>query len=373
MNILFLARSLDPGGAERQLAALANGLAGRGHEVHVAVFYAGGTLERDLDGVALHDLRKTGRWDALGFTLRVRALVRRLRPDILHGYLGTPNLLTVLLRPFGPRYRAVWGVRAAFMDLARYGRLEQAHYALERLLSRRADLILLNSLAGRNHAVANGFPQEKMHVVPNGIDTDRFRPLPQFRDRLRSEWGIPRNALLVGLPGRLDPMKDHPVFLNAVAMLQRQKPDACFACIGDGEGRYARSLREMAERLGLGPRLVWTGARRDMPEVYGALDLVCLSSYGEGFPNVLGEAMACGVPCVATDAGDSAEILGELGMIVPPRDPEALAKAMLDMLERAENEGQALRNSLRSRILEKFSLERMVVRTEALLLELLKP
>jgi len=108
-----------------------------------------------------------------------------------------------------------------------------------------------------------------------------------------------------------------------------------------------------------------------MPAVYNALDLLCLSSaYGEGFPNVLGEAMACGVPCCATDVGDAALVLGDLGVAVPRREPETLAAGLAALLERLEREGEALRRACRARIVAHFSLERMVADTEALLLKL---
>ncbi|MGE4290643.1 MAG: glycosyltransferase [Desulfovibrio sp.] len=371
MTVLFLIRSLETGGAERQLVALANGLSQRGHAVHVAVFYGGGGLEENLRRVTLHYLRKRGRWDVPGFLLRLRALIRQVRPDVLHGYLGTANVLVTLLRPFAPPAKTIWGVRAAFMDLRRYGWLPRLHWRIECGLSERADLIILNSESGRNHALSRGMWAKRMHVVPNGIDTNDFRPLPEAREKIRQEWGIPVTAPLVGLPGRLDPMKDHPVFLEAAAQMLLQIPDARFVCVGHGEGKYPAELRAQANALKLADRMLWIGSRTDMPAVYNALDLVCLSSYGEGFPNVLGEAMACGVPCVATDVGDSALILGELGLVVPPKNPEALAKAMLEMLGRSEREGEQLRLRLRTRIEARFSVERMVETTETLLLELI--
>ncbi|MEF2146453.1 MAG: glycosyltransferase [Desulfovibrionaceae bacterium] len=372
MKLLFLARSLESGGAERQLAALANGLSARGHDIHVAVFYPGGDLETDLHGPTLQSLGKQGRWDLSGFLLRLRKLICSLSPEVIHGYLGTANLLTVLPGFCPASCKAVWGVRASFMDLARYGLLERLHYTVEQRLAARADLILVNSQAGFDHASDQGFPRQRMRVVQNGIDVRRFCPLAEARQAIRREWGIPDNAPLVALPGRLDPMKDHPVFLEAAALVAARMYAARFVCVGQGKEDYALELKQLADKLGLGQRLLWAGARTDMPEIYNALDLVCLSSYGEGFPNVLGEAMACGTPCVATDVGDSALILGDLGLTVPPRDPKALAEAMCAMLQRQADEGESLRRALRARVEEHFSLERMVDRTEALLQGLLE-
>lgn len=370
-TILFLIRSLSTGGAERQLVALANGLAERGHKVSVAVFYGGGDLERDLRGARLHDLGKAGRWDLPAFFLRLVRLIRKLRPDVLHGYLGTANLLSVLARPFAQRMRVVWGLRASDMDLARYDWVWRLSARLEVLASRFADRIIVNSRAGRDHAVRQGMPAKRLVIIPNGIDTDRYRPDSMAGRAVRGEWGVPDGALLVGHVGRLDPMKDHETFLRAAALLAGQRTDARFVCVGGGDPAEARRLEGLAADLGLADRLVWAGARQDMPAVYNALDVLCLSSaFGEGFPNVLGEAMSCGVPCVATDVGDAALVMGDTGIVVPRRDHAALAAGLRARLERPD---ENLRAACRARILAEFGLERMVMETEALLLGIARP
>jgi glycosyltransferase involved in cell wall biosynthesis len=361
--ITFLIRSLNYGGSEGQLVALARELHERRHRVVVVVFYPGGPLEKELReaGVAVRGLDKRGRWDLAGFLLRLVRLLHEEKPDVLHGYLGSPNILTVLLKPIFPRTRMVWGVRASNMDLDRYDWLARLHYKVERRLSRFADLIVVNSRAGLNHAIANGFPKNKMVVVPNGLDTKRFSPDPEARRRVRAEWGVAESEELIGLVGRLDPMKDHPTFLRAAALLVRERGNVRFVCVGDGPADYRRELHALGEGLGLAQRLIWAGARGDMPAVYNALDIATSASYGEGFPNVVGEAMACGVPCVATDVGDSASIVGETGVVVPPKNPEALATGWKISLGRDRSE-MALKARLR--VEENFSVERLVERTE---------
>lgn len=367
MTLFFLIRSLDPGGAERQLVALANGLATRGHAVHVAVFYSGGILENDLVGPTLHPLNKSGRWDAFGFLLRLARLVRSIRPHVAHGYLGGANLALSLTAPLH-RVPVVWGVRASNMDLARYGLLHHAHFRLERLFSRSPAAIIYNSEAGRAHCEHLGFPHALGTVIENGIDTDRFQPDSEAGAALRREWNVPADALLVGLPARIDPMKDHEAFLRAAALVAGKRPDAHFVCIGGGDPALADRLRALAAELGIADRVIWAGSRSDMDSVYSALDLCCLSSaFGEGFPNVLGEAMACSVPCVATEVGDAARVLGDLGVSVPLRDPAALAGGIVAMQGRLETEGESLKRACRERMKTRFGLARMVERSESLL------
>jgi glycosyltransferase involved in cell wall biosynthesis len=363
LTITLLIRSLAYGGSERQLVALAKELHKRQHAVVVAVFYSGGSLEKELRkaGVTVRELNKQGRWDIIGFLLRFVRLLYEEKPDTLYGFFGTPNILTVLLKPIFPCIRMVWGVRGSYLDFARYDWLAGLHYKVERRLSRFADLIIVNSRAGLDHAIANGFPKNRMVVIPNGIDTERFRPDPGARQRVRAEWGVTESEKLVGLVGRLHPMKDHPTFLRAAARLLQEREGVRFVCVGDGPAGYQRELHVLGEKLGLVQRLIWAGARGDMPAVYNALDIATSSSYGEGFPNVVGEAMSCGVSCVVTDVGDSAWIVGETGVVVPPKNPEALAAGWEASLAR---DGSEMALKARLRVEENFSVGQMVEQTE---------
>ena len=232
-------------------------------------------------GVRVGGLDKRGRWDLLGFLSRLVRLLREEKPDTLYAFLGSPNILTVLLKPLFPRTRMVWGVRASNVDLDRYDWLARLSYEVERRLSRFADMIIVNSRAGMDYAVANGFPKNRMVVIPNGIDTERYCPEPEARPRVRAEWGVTEDEKLIGLVGRLDPMKDHPTFLRAASLLSQERDDVRFVCVGDGPAGYRRELRMLAESLGLVQRLTWAGVRKDMPDVYKSLDMVSSSSaYG---------------------------------------------------------------------------------------------
>ncbi|MBI9080009.1 MAG: glycosyltransferase [Pseudodesulfovibrio sp.] len=366
-KILLLTPSLEVGGAERQLVSLAGCLQGRGHDVHVALFRRQGALLEDLpEEVWTHDLEKQGRLDFFGFMLRLRKLVQNVRPDVIYSFLGVPNLATVLLKMSGVHVPIVWSVRASDVDLSHYGWLPRACCAVEALLSRFADHIVVNSNAGREHSIGQGFSHKVMSVVFNGIDTNRFKPNSASGALLREQWRPDRTGILVGIVARLDPLKDHPTFLRAAKLALHQNPDLCFVCIGDGP--LGDQLKELADQFGLSENLVWAGVHSDMPAVYNALDFLCLSSITEGFPNVLGEAMSCGVPCVTTDVGDAAYEVGGTGLVVPKSNPEAMAEAILAMAERVRN-GEI--PDTRARIEEYFSLERMVRDTEKILFEVL--
>jgi glycosyltransferase involved in cell wall biosynthesis len=367
-RILFLTRSLDYGGAERQLVTLAKGLHKRGHRTVVAAFYRGGELEPDLQraGVPLIVLDKRGRWDSLGFLWRLVRFVRREKPHVVHGYLIFPNVLAVLLRLLFPRIRAFWGLRDSLLDRSHYDWLERFLYRVERSLSRFADMIIVNSRAGFGYAVEHGFPREKLLVISNGIDTEYFRQDEEAGRELRVAWRVKNSEILIGLVGRLDRMKDHPTFLEAAAALARAHHDLRFICVGDGPSVYKQELLRQSERLELTKRILWAGARRDMPAVYSALDINVSCSYGEGFPNVIGEAMACGVPCVVTDVGDSAWIVGDGGEVAPPKDAKALEAAIERSIQRIKA-GSYDTAYNRRRILDLFAVQSLVARSEVVL------
>jgi glycosyltransferase involved in cell wall biosynthesis len=285
----------------------------------------------------------------------------------MHSYLGVPNILATVLKPLLLGTLIILGVRASNMDLSRYDWLSRLAYALERRLARFADLIIANSHAGKCHAVANGFPENKIVVIPNGIDTEYFRFDPAGRRQVRSAWGLGEEEILVGLVARLDPMKDHPTFLEAASRIAREHHDVRFVCVGDGPVAYAEALKQQAAVLGLTKQLIWAGARDNMPAVYSALDLSSSSSSGEGFSNTIAEAMACSVPCVVTDVGDAKRIVGDTGYVVVPGNPAALASAWQVALEAGVAEKASRSQRAREHIIEQFSLERLIEETARVL------
>jgi glycosyltransferase involved in cell wall biosynthesis len=365
-RIAFLIRSLDYGGAEMQLTVLANGLARAGRSVSVLVFYPNGALcERLSPDVTVRCLGKRSRWHLMGFLRSLFRVLDEERPDALYAFLPGANLLACLTRLRSRKMKLAWGVRASYVDPTRYDWLSRLIYWLERRFSRCPDLIISNSEAGRRHAVTRGFPDNgRFIVIPNGIDIEHFRPDRRMRAAVRREWDVRPDEMLVGIVARLDPMKDYPNFLQAAAKLARRERGVRFVSVGTGPEDYAAILREQARKLGLDQRMIWAGPRGDLPAVYNALDLLVSSSFGEGFSNVLGEAMACGVPCVATDVGDAREILGDTHTVAPARNPDALVESIGALLGRLRTDGASLGARARERIAENYSVEALVQRTK---------
>lgn len=366
MNIFFLIRGLTHGGAQRQLTELVKGMDTTRHQVTVATFYDGGALRSEIEnikGVRVVSLGKKGRWDLLPFVWRLRRVVREAKPDILHGYMGNANELCSLMAWLCGG-RAVWGLRMSDRDDSRYDWLSKWSWRTGAWFSKSAAVIIANSHSGKRDYIARGYCGDHMIVVHNGIDIGRFRPDPAVGREMRREWKIADDQRLVGLVGRLDPQKDHPNFLRAAALVSKQRPNVRFICIGNGTDEYRDELKALADKLGLKERVIFTPASNNVLGVYNALDLATLpSANGEGFANVVGEAMSCGIPVVVTDAGDSALIVQEKEQIVPIRQPEALAAAWLRVLDLPPDERARLGARQRARIEESFQVRHLVQNT----------
>ena len=371
LRLCFLIRSLHPGGAERQLVELVKRLDPSKFRVSVLTFYSGGQLEQELTGssVELVSLQKQGRWDVAGFVNRTRAAVAARQPHIVHGYLGVANELALMTgRLCGAR--VAWGIRSSHLDFSEYDWSYAATFRGGAALSRFVDLIIYNSFAGLRHYTAHGYRPRREVVIANGIDVTRFRFDAGARNRVRSEWGIEPGETLVGLVGRADPMKNILLFLDAARQLQKTGAWR-FVCVGDTNTEYGRQVRASAAALELGRSIVWAGARADMPAVYSALDTLVLSSrFGEGFPNVLVEAMACEVPCVTTDVGDARDIVGETGWVVPIGEAAAIAKACSASAAEAESIRTNRKRAARQRAADRFSSQQLVDRTTGVLMEI---
>ncbi|MCX6856470.1 MAG: glycosyltransferase, partial [Verrucomicrobia bacterium] len=296
---------------------------------------------------------KKHRWDLIGFFGRLLTTFRSLRPTVIHGYLHESNLMALLLKPLCGFPKVIWGIRDSQTDADTWGLLGKLSFRLNCLLSGWADQIIANSRAGRAYYIRHGYPEANFAVIPNGIDSQRFQPLP--RTSFSSTFA---------LIGRLHPMKDHTTFIRALALV----PEAKATIIGSGDAVYAAEMRTLAETLGVSGSISWQPARDDLSAIYPTFDaLVSTSAYGEGFSNVIGEAMACGLPCITSDVGDSAWLVNDPQWTFPATDHELLARQMQLFLSMNPEERQQLSQTNRQRVEENFTVEQMVDRTAKLI------
>jgi len=283
--------------------------------------------------------------------LRLVRLLRNLRPDIVQTWMYHADLIGGVAARLAGCKLVVWGLRNSNVseDMTKRSTrmVVRACAMLSSWLPRQ--ILSCSARAAEVH-VEMGYRQDKMLIVPNGFDIGRFRPDAASRDSVREELGLSSDAKLVGLMARYDPQKNHAGFIEAAAMIHEAMPDVHFVLAGGGiEGENA-ALTELINAHGIEHRMHLLGRRDDMPRLMASLDVLASSSYGEAFPNVLGEAMASGVPCVVTDAGDSAEIVGETGRVMQTGDMQGLAKHIVELLRLPESEKTALGLQTRARI-----------------------
>lgn len=343
---------------------LANGLCRRGHEVLIATFYNEPGVEDQITCTPIKRvaLFKSGKWD-VKFLWRVRKFLQEIAPDCVYSFMPTANVTALLVKVLFPSRsttKYVCGLRASNMDVSRYGLTSRVADFLQDQLLNRADAIICNAESTRLIYARKLQKPEILSVVPNGIDTKTFCIMTGSGARFRAEHEIPDDVLLIGKVARLDPMKGHETFLRAAQyFIANVRSDVVFLCIGGGNGAYKRSMTELQQQLGLDNHVLWLGELSELKGAYNAMEVLALTSdYGEGFPNVAGEAMACGTPVVCTDVGDSAAVVGDCGSVVPRGDYRAVATAWKAELAKNRDPRRAAR--IRQRVIDNFSVERMI-------------
>jgi glycosyltransferase involved in cell wall biosynthesis len=370
MRVLHVITDLDVGGAEAMLARLLGAIDRRRVETAVISLDDKGPMAERIErsGISVSALGAT-RAAAMPFALwRLVRMIRQYQPDVIQTWLYHADFAGTLAAMLTGT-PVVWNIRCAELDRRDHPRsLAPLLKALARL-SKRATAIVCNSRAGRAAHERLGYTPPRWELIPNGFDVDACKPRPEARNELRRTLALPAEATIVGLLARLHPMKDHETFLRAAAMASARQADVHFVAAGRGVPENV-ALRGMVRGLGLEKRVHFLSERLDPTRFLDACDVVVSSSYGEAFPNVIGEAMACGVPCVATDVGDTADIVGDAGILVRPRDPEALAAGVLQILALDSESRARLSAAARRRIEARFSLSTIAAQYEQFYLEL---
>lgn len=297
--------------------------------------------------------------------------LRAIGPDLVQTWMYHADLLGGLAAFFAEKVPVVWGIRQSNLDPKLNKRTTMwVAKVCASLSGRLPTAVIACSRRAREAHLEFGYA-DSIEVIPNGFDLELFRPDPSARNRVRVTLGIPSEALLIGLVARFDPQKDHKTFVRAGARVARRYPDAQFLLCGDGATGENSELSAWLRDAGVVERCHLLGRRIDMPAVNAALDISVSSSAGEGFSNAIGEAMSCAVPCVVTDVGDSAEIIGETGRVVASRDPVALADAIVALIELGAEGRKQLGVKARCRVSEHYEIGQIARRYEEKYLEIM--
>jgi glycosyltransferase involved in cell wall biosynthesis len=358
---------LDVGGAELALKKLilADPLAGARH--CVVSLRGVGPIGRELQnaGITVHALNMARAVPDVFAFVRLVRLIKRLKPSVIQTWLYHADLFGGLAARCAGRREIIWGVRCTQLP-EDAPKLTHAAVKLCALLSSSLPrVIVCCAEAARLVHAGFGYCASRMRVIPNGFSLPDLSNGSQSRSAARAEHGIADGSVVVGVVARFDPLKNHHGFIESAGMVARAYPNAKFMLVGRGIDRDNEPLMRWIHATNCAERFVLLGERRDLERCFSAMDVFCLSSHHEGFPNVVAEAMAMGLPCVVTDAGDAARIVGDTGWVVPPRDSQRLSQALAAALSCDRAKRQVLGRAARRRIEAEFSIAAMRLSFEA--------
>lgn len=374
MKITHVIAGLSMGGAQMMLYKLLSHSDRTAFAAEVISLADVGPLDKKIRALGV-PVRVLGMRPGVPNPLGLQRLARWLRqdpPHLVQTWMYHADLIGGLAAKLAGGIPVAWNIRHSNLDTQGNKRSTlwtiRACARLSQLLPTR---IVCCSESSRQVHTALGYSPDEMLVIPNGFDLAAFRPDPAARSSVREELGISEETPLIGLVGRFNPQKDHGTFIRGAARLHADLPEIHFLLCGDDVTSENSELAEWLKASGIGDRCHLLGRREDIPRLTAALDIATTSSaYGEGFPNVIGEAMASGVPCVATAVGDSALIVDKAGRIVPPRDPRALAEAWRALIMLGPDGRARLGLAARHRVEKHFSLPGVVARYQSLYEEL---
>lgn len=375
-DILHIITALDTGGAEIMLRDLVAHTDRREWRPTVLSLTDAGLIAQGIRdaGVAVETLgMRRGIPDPVALWRLVR-LLRRRRPAIIQTWMYHSDLVGGIAARLAGRIPVVWGLHHTSLDPR--GNKRSTLWTMRRCAGRSRSLprrIVCCSQATRDIHAEQGYDAGRMVVIPNGFDTERFRPDDLARAAVRKELGLAPDTLLIGMAARFHPQKDHQNLVRAAAVLAPTHPACHFVLYGTRVDWDNAELAGWIRQAGLQDRFHLLGRRNDTARLAASLDIATLSAaYGEAFPLVIGEAMASAVPCAVTDVGDAARLVGDTGRVAPPRDPEALARAWRELIETGETARRHLGADARARIRADYTIQKIAARYQALYREVLK-
>jgi glycosyltransferase involved in cell wall biosynthesis len=369
-RILHIITGLGTGGAEMMLYKLLSGMNLKHSKPAVISLIPGGSLQASIEalGVPVHSLGMRRGIPSPTALWRLMLLVRHLRPLLVQGWMYHGNLVAQIAKSFLPRpVPILWNIRHSVYNLAYEKLLTQWLIRLGAKLSNRPEKIIYNSKVSAAQHKALGYASQNKVVISNGFDTGLFAPSEEIRLQVRRELGLFPSARVIGLIGRYHAQKNHPNFIRAAAHLSNSHADVHFLMAGRNVDVNNKELMDLIHDVKLIHKFHLLGERKDINTLMAGLDIASSSSsFGEGFPNVIGEAMACEVPCVVTDVGDSPLVVGETGIVVPPKNPLALANAWKELLDMGIEQRKNLGKLARERIISNYSLKSIASQYELL-------
>lgn len=368
MKILYIISGLPTGGAEMMLYKLLSVINRDIFEPVVISLTDYGSLGNNIKklNIPVYKMEINAGFPNPFKVWRFIKLVRKINPELIQGWMYHGNLAALLAKWVLPnRVFLLWNIRHTPDDLKKEKRLTALVIRLGAKFSSYPDCIIYNSNVSEQKHELLGYNNKNKSIIPNGFNCEQFKPFDKAKSKLRHSLDLNKDTLLIGLVARYHIMKDHVTFLHSAGKLNKTYPEIHFVLVGQGVDKNNHLLIKLIEDLKITKNIHLLGKRIDVDEITAGLDIACSSSsWGESFSNAIGEAMASGIPCIVTDVGDSAWIVGETGIVVKPGDIKVFTDAMITLIKMSSEERLGLGKLARNRIIKYFSLNLVVKKYE---------
>jgi glycosyltransferase involved in cell wall biosynthesis len=370
MKIIYLTTGLNMGGAEVMLYNLLSNIDRSRFEPTVISLMDKGVFGEQIEqlNIPVYTAGMLIGKPSVASIKKLIELIKQIKPDLIQGWMYHGNLAAQFCNFInGKKTPVLWSIHHSLHSISSEKLLTQGIIRFGSWSSNYVDKVAYVSEKSQIQHQKIGYSKVNSCVIPNGFDTTKFQPSAHIRHQFRQELGISNDTFLIGSLARYHPMKDHANFLKAAKVLLTDYPETKFVLIGTDVDYKNQTLTNLIDELDISNNVRLLGQRRDIPQITPALDILTSSSaFGEAFPLVIGEAMSCGVPCIVTDIGDSAWIVGNTGMVIPPKKTTALAQAWQEMITMNASTRANLGQAARKRIIDKFSLDTVVKQYEQL-------
>ncbi|BAZ45460.1 group 1 glycosyl transferase [Chondrocystis sp. NIES-4102] len=361
IKVAFVITGLNTGGAEMMLYKFLTRIDRQKYSPTVIAMLEGGIFVERIQAldIPVYNLGMQPGIPTPQALLKLKKLLKEIQPDLIQGWMYHANLIAQLANALSTRKVPVlWSIHHSIASLKAEKTSLAATIKLTALLSKHIDKVIFSAEKGKNQHLKLGYYTDNAVAISDNFDISKYKRTSEPQLNLRQSLNLPEESILIGSIARYHLMKDHAGLLNAAALIVKDYPDLHFILVGPNVDQQNTVLTEQIEQLGITKQVHLLGERQDIPAIMNSLDIFTTSSaYGESFPNVLGEAMSCQIPCVSTDVGDSEAIVGDTGVVVPPKDPQALAAAWRKLIVLGEDGRKDLGQQARNRIETHFNLD----------------
>ncbi len=363
LKISHIITGLSTGGAETMLLKLISGMDKTFFFNSVISLTKPGDMEKNFinAGIPTASLNLSPNFFNPLALLKLISLLRKEKSDIIQGWMYHANIASTIGSYISGLFAPVlWNIRSCLDEADKDKTPPKRIIKLSSHLSRSPAAIIYNSRTSKEQHKKISFNNKKAEYIPNGFNCLQFTPNSILRSEYRNKFGISDKTICIGLIARYHPVKDHENFLRAAELLTQNYSDLCFVLIGKDADWKNGVMLNLINELNIRKKILPLGKQNNIHKLINILDIAVSSSYIEGFSNAIGEAMASGIPCVATDVGDSAYLVKDAGLIVPPRNPYKLCEALKRIIDMGEEDRSELGKKARKKIEDNFSLEHIV-------------